>query len=75
MKPDHHSVSQRSTPWDKQGEITPSQAFIKHHHERHYHERHHALAETNEAGFLNSKIPSCCRLCGSRDIKEGWTIR
>lgn len=70
MKPDQHRISRRSTPWDEQGDITPSQAFIKHHHERHYHERHHALAETNEAEFLNSKIPTGCRLCGSGDIKK-----
>ena len=71
MKSDYRNGSRRSTPWDVSKDVTPSQAFIQLHHKRHYDERHQALSETDEARLINSKKPSCCRHCGSPEIKKG----
>jgi len=60
MKRDRSSTSRRATPWDQNTALTPTQEFIKSHHQKHYEQRHQPLSEADEADLLNSKTVSIC---------------
>ena len=76
MKPtNHRNQSRKSTPWDNLSdeEISPSQSFIKYHHQKHYEDRHPILKLTGESEVINSHIPACCPHCGSDlFVKNGF---
>ena len=69
---DYHSHSRRKTPWDsfEENELSDFQLFIKQEYKSQYYEHHPSLEDENEASFLNSYIPSCCKCCGSVNFKK-----
>lgn len=71
MKRDRSSTSRRATPWDQNTALTPTQEFIKSHHQKHYEQRHQPLSEADEADLFNSKTVSRCPFCQSERIKKG----
>ena len=68
------SQSRRTTPWDKEGQRTPMQEFLRRHYIEQYDERHPSLSETGESLLINSYIPTGCPYCESSSIKmNGYT--
>ena len=66
--------SRRITPWDGVSELTETQMFIKEHYDTHYAERHRKASDSNEAGIINSYIPTRCPFCDSiKFTKRGLT--
>ena len=49
---------------------TATQEFIRAENLDHYNQKHRLLRDTNEADLLNSFELTCCRLCGSTNIKK-----
>ena len=62
--------SRRRTPWDQSSCRTATQEFIRAENLDHYNQKHRSLRDTNEADLLNSFELTCCRLCGSTNIKK-----
>jgi len=62
--------SRRRTPWDQSSCRTATQEFIRAENLDHYNQKHRLLRDTNEADLLNSFELTCCRLCGSTNIKK-----
>ena len=74
MKDHPYSSSQRRTPWDGRKELSPFQDFIRSNYLETWQDHHVRLAETNEAGLLNSLEVKGCRWCGSLSFrKNGFT--
>lgn len=74
--PNHkfNSSSRRRTPWDGRETLTPIQAFIKSNYLDSYNYRHRRHIDTNESELLNTFKLSCCKHCGSDNIKRnGYT--
>ncbi len=62
--------SRRRTPWDQSSCHTATHEFIRAENLDHYNQKHRLLRDTNEADLLNSFELTCCRLCGSTNIKK-----
>ena len=66
--------SRRTTPWDGDDNLTPTQAFFKQVYDARYEERHRLVADSGEADMINSYTPTKCPFCGSvRFKKKGYT--
>jgi len=62
--------SRRVTPWDKETELTTTQAFLKTNYETYYADRHRVVASSGEAEMINAYIPAKCPYCGSPKFKR-----
>ena len=72
-KSDTHK-SRRKTPWDGDGELTPTQAFLKENYGARYGNHHRKVGDSCEAEMVNSFVPAKCPLCGSDKFKKnGYT--
>jgi transposase-like protein len=74
MKNKYHDTSRRKTPWDNLDDLTPSQELISNHYLKSYEQKHPSISDDTEARFFNSFHLTCCKYCGSSNIKKnGFT--
>jgi len=67
-------ISRRSTPWEGDVSLTPTQAFLKRHYDSYYADRHRKLENSDEAEMINSYIPTQCPFCKTNQFKKsGFT--
>jgi hypothetical protein len=62
--------SRRETPWGKESELTPTQAFLKQYYDDYYAARHRAVGDSGESEMVNSYPPVKCPYCGSEKFKK-----
>lgn len=66
--------SRRTTPWDGENVLTPTQAFLKKSYDIRYENHHRKVGESDEAEMVNAYAPKCCPFCGSEKFKRsGYT--
>jgi len=62
--------SRKETPWNDEGSMTPTQAFLKGYYDMHYADRHCKVSESGEANMINSYVPAKCPYCDSLEFKK-----
>jgi len=62
--------SRRETPWGKESDLTPTQAFLKQYYDEYYAARHRVVGDSGEAAMVNSYPPAKCPFCGSLKFKK-----
>lgn len=75
MKNKYRDTSRRKTPWDNNiDDLTPGQELIRNRYLASYEQKHPSIGDDTEARFFNSFQLSCCKYCGSTNIKKnGFT--
>lgn len=68
LKKHNHMKSRKATPWDGMTDLTPTEEYIRDHHQEHYRIHHQTLGEDMESSLLNSRKPERCSYCGSKDF-------
>ena len=62
--------SRRSTPWEENNKLTPTQEFQKRHYNTYYEDRHRKLEDSGEAEMINSYVPISCPFCKAEKFKK-----
>ena len=62
--------SRRTTPWDGESNLTPTQVFLKENYAARYNVHHRKVGESGEAEMVNSYIPAKCPFCNSEMFKK-----
>ncbi len=74
MRKSEVGKSRRSTPWDGETNLNPTQAFLKRNYDERYKNHHRKIDESDESEMVNSYIPSKCPCCKSTEFKRsGYT--
>lgn len=74
MRKSEAHKSRRETPWDGEGELTPTQAFLKQNYDDDYNRHHITVEESGEAEIVNFYTPLKCPFCSSTKLKKkGFT--
>jgi transposase-like protein len=68
------TYSRRTTPWEGDASLTPTQAFLKRHYDSYYADRHRKPEDSGEAEMINSYVPTQCPFCKENQFKKcGYT--
>ena len=54
--------SRRATPWDGDGELTPTQEFLKENYDRRYRSHHRKVEDSGESAMVNFTFPRNVRI-------------
>ena len=75
MQSKESKKSRKKTPWDEDGTLTETQAFLKKNYEEFYTDRHRTISESGEADMINSYLPKKCPFCESAKFKKSGSTR
>jgi len=62
--------SRRTTPWDNNNNMTPTQEFLKRYYDDHYTSHHQNVEYSSESAMVNSYYPAKCPFCESVKFKK-----
>lgn len=74
MRKNEVQKSRRTTPWDDEDVLTPTQAFLKGKYDMRYNNHHLKVSESGEVEMVNSYSPAKCPFCHFEQFKKsGFT--